>query len=377
MPKIGNQLFNNLSMFALVFLMAYVLGLSIINLINERLQNIAIQMPKVEVKIDPKTPLGANVDELNGSPIRQDGAGNPHLKPSPSVDILTSKQGCTQGSTDVSIKEQLASHPKVQVASCQPGKCSDDWQCNQVYGRGANKCVDGNCQCRYGTGMYCHLEPTYYLDPRLMSPAQIVKFKRQAKVSKMTIQDYKNWLSLFEYDLDELPLVHRKNYWRLKKGDTIKFVPLCGADGDTSDTSDTGIDRQVGGACNTDNDVQMYQTWGARQPAQANISPGSQDLVEIKLKIPAVEADTANNYMFTDQHMDTTGYIRNVNELASPLAWSNYSNAFEPNKKYQEYQDNKMRRFKTTPVAAWFQNSAIELSDLVESDRFNPPETCN
>jgi hypothetical protein len=441
------QIVTNILLFGMVFLLAYTLGISIVNLINSRLENISITMPKVEVAAPQvtvqlhKDPTTCSVKTLPKT----------HFKASTEIDQKGGGSGA-KSETLTKVASGCATKPPA-IKECQTGKCSSDWQCNQVYGGGANRCTNGKCQCRFGTGFYCHLQPTFYLDPKLMTPEQVVKFKKRARLDRMTLQDYQNWLGLFTYDLESLPLVHRKNYWRLRRGDAIEFVPICVGDNDPADlrsdssmiapnqqcgvfstnpqcgtaksVTEAKVPQMVGGSDNPvvpddprhpdeyvspersmrhpevsdgstglnvpatggrgpggqipglPDDVRMFRVWGGRKLADAGIRPEAQDLIDVKLRIPAVEADTAHNYLFTDEHLDTTGYVHNVNDFSPPLQWSNYTNAFQPNKKYQEFDDDKMRRFKTTPVASWFQNSAIELSDLVESTFFDPKFSCN
>jgi len=602
MPK-KDKLFQNILLFALVFLMAYSLGLSVVNLINNRLENISIKVPpvnvaapQVNIQYDPETktlravpvqdksdeyePYNAHVlDEtgLKGAPIIQMGGSGIHQKrdhaakrredgssihlmvggestrvskrpnmvggeptlavkrredvssrhlmvggghllglkatpnrsplpPTPTCDTIKPHAGCVgfrktqsesacHGKGEATVRGEMSSctecgamsvgdctckarypntfdvppRPLTSPKTCKlghsprdpehepnltgeaprssdevlgagssdgavhlakkgcadrlTGQCTNDDQCNQVYGRGANKCQNGRCTCRYGAGDYCQEKPTYYLDPRMMTPQQVVKFKNRAKLENMTMQDYKNWLGLFDSDLEDLPLVHRKNFWRLQRGDVIKFIPLDSADTDpsnmhsnyrnddsgtcnaTSDTLKQESSSHTGGTVQTSSsssqaggsvvltpdavggrgpggqpagmpdDERLYRTWGGRKLAPAGINPTTDDLVEVNLRLPAVEVDTSNNYRLTDNHLNTAGYIDQRNETATPLQWSNYADAFEPNRKYVEY-NNKVTPFKTTLVTSWYQNRAPELSDLVESTYFDPRFRC-
>lgn len=128
--------------------------------------------------------------------------------------------------------------PKPEKTSCPAPKeptvitvkekvtCNSNDDCNVIYGRGENRCLNGKCQCKTGKGSFCHRRPNYYKDPKDMTPPQIIKFKRKAKVDKMTLDDYKNWLSLFRYDVENLPKIHLRNFYRYMRGETIYNVPL-------------------------------------------------------------------------------------------------------------------------------------------------------
>ena len=62
--------------------------------------------------------------------------------------------------------------------------CGSDKDCNVVFGNGLNKCVNGKCSCIEGKGQFCHKPSNYYLNPKDMTPQQIIKFKNKAKNTK-------------------------------------------------------------------------------------------------------------------------------------------------------------------------------------------------
>jgi hypothetical protein len=66
-----------------------------------------------------------------------------------------------------------------------------------------------------------HIGTTYYKDPKNMTPKQIQKFKEKAKIYKMTLQDYINWLTLFIDDPDALPPKHLSNLLKLRAGQPL------------------------------------------------------------------------------------------------------------------------------------------------------------
>jgi hypothetical protein len=97
--------------------------------------------------------------------------------------------------------------------------CQTDADCNVVFGNGRNKCLSNNkCYCVDGSGLFCHYGPTYYKDPKDMTDRQLQKFKRKAKFERMTVQDYVNWLMLFEDDIEALAPRHVHNFNRIRKG---------------------------------------------------------------------------------------------------------------------------------------------------------------
>lgn len=117
-----------------------------------------------------------------------------------------------------------AGPPKLTAATA--GKCINDDDCNIVFGKGSNKCVNNQCNCQVGIGAFCHLRPRYYKPLAEMTPKQVVQFKNKAKLEKMTLEDYREWLSLWESDIEHLPRQHRMNYARMKQGQVIYDIPL-------------------------------------------------------------------------------------------------------------------------------------------------------
>ena len=104
--------------------------------------------------------------------------------------------------------------------------CEAHSDCNVIYGKGENRCMKGKCQCRSGEGTFCHQRPTYYKDPKDMTPPQIIKFKNKANLEKMTLEDYRNWLSLFKYDVENLPKMHLRNFYNYMQGQPVYDIPM-------------------------------------------------------------------------------------------------------------------------------------------------------
>jgi len=115
--------------------------------------------------------------------------------------------------------------PPTQVRSAIG--CTTDSDCNVVNGDGRNVCKsDGTCHCLSGSGLFCHLGPTNYKDPKDMTPEERERFKLKYR-NNMTLQDYKNWLMLYKGEIEELRQHHRRNLLKLLKGGqlTVRDVP--------------------------------------------------------------------------------------------------------------------------------------------------------
>lgn len=423
----NNQIITNFLLFALVFLVAYCLGLNIINLINKRLENIAIRMPaisvepQVSVHYDPNTGrfqtlpsthyhAATETNQWGGS--RQTGGGHEQtgghllglkenhppicgLPPLPTVCTTqphtpcpgecrssdSNKQSTCPGECRASTPASSSCKDiKSATSGCEGNSsgCNGDADCNQVYGQGANRCLNGKCECRFGTGKFCHLTPTFYLDPSLMTPAQVIKFKNRAKLQNMTLQDYKNWLGLFESDLNGLAPVHRTNYFKMKRGDPITVIPSAEEANIQDGWQSPGYKVDANGTIEpniTPVDPRMYNIHGGRQLAPAGILPESQDLIQVKLTMPGVEVDSPINYRFIRQD-NTTGFINNFAKTVTPLRYSDYEHSFESNRKYIEYKD-QVKPFRTMLTSSWYQNQPPLLSQMIGSDFFDPAFRCN
>ena len=94
--------------------------------------------------------------------------------------------------------------------------CEKDDDCNLIYS--GNICKsDGRCHCSNSSGILCQYGPLNYKDPNKMTPQERDNFK-SFYGPNMTVQDYRNWLSLYRDDLYNLSDEHIKNYEKIKNG---------------------------------------------------------------------------------------------------------------------------------------------------------------
>jgi hypothetical protein len=99
--------------------------------------------------------------------------------------------------------------------------CVRDEDCNVVNGGGKNVCkADGSCYCLSGSGPFCQYGPTNYKDPKDMTPDERKRFKFKYR-NNMTLQDYKNWLYLYKDEIENLKQHHRRNLIKLMKGGAL------------------------------------------------------------------------------------------------------------------------------------------------------------
>lgn len=292
-----NTLINLIIIFLMTVVFGYLLGLSVVNVVDHRLSDISINLPKitlprqniyVDLNGQPKSqplnitntfqtkpssgteagpnyqlnptqtqmkPLKPNLNEgftsnmnddtdlLNQTPPNQSSTAQ-------NVTVYNSREippGIYQKDfvspikpTTINRGEQVRSLEVGHINPNQPGQiiesqkieskkiqsinntqigCRNDSDCNVVYGNGENKCLSNNkCYCVKGSGLFCHYGPTYYKDTKDMTDRQLQKFKLRAKFDKMTVQDYVNWLMLFEDEPDQLAPRHLNNLFKILKG---------------------------------------------------------------------------------------------------------------------------------------------------------------
>jgi hypothetical protein len=190
--------------------------------------------------------------------------------------------------------------------------CVTDNDCNIVFGNGNNKCLSGKCRCNSGTGTFCHLRSDYYKKLSEMTPAQIIKFKKHGKLEKMTIKDYLKWLSLFKYDIENLPKQHLGNFNRYLKGLPIYDIPL-------SDPTD-----------------EFFASSAAKND-------------RVCLTIPNAEVDSPLNWKMRSD-LDSSGMINVLEETQRPL---NYSRFYG----HRALSNNRMERTNDLTAKDWFFNN--------------------
>jgi hypothetical protein len=109
--------------------------------------------------------------------------------------------------------------------------CKSDKDCNLFYGEGKNVCKsDNKCRCEVGSGELCQYGPTNYKDPKDMTEKERTVFKNMSNYDNFTIQDYKNWLSLYKKEYYLLSDEHLINLRKVMRGEPIRLrdIPTAG-----------------------------------------------------------------------------------------------------------------------------------------------------
>ena len=241
-----NNIINLILIFLLTAICGYLLGITITNVVDQRLSDISINLPKINlprqniyvnldmdsiVKNKSIKPENINVENQFES-YRSDLGPNfqlksqhdaiQPLKPANTANQLA--QSLEPYSSDKSYKsyegyENNDNENELQIEQTGAGqKFTQTISVNNI----PKKINDSKIKVTYDYG------PTYYKHPQDLTNKQLQKFKLKAKIDKMTLQDYVNWVILFDENIQDLPQIHHKNLNKIKNGIRLLFndIPI-------------------------------------------------------------------------------------------------------------------------------------------------------
>jgi hypothetical protein len=239
------------------------------------------------------------------------------------------KENMTPASKNMNDDMDLrAKKPIPEKALC---RTNDD--CNVVFGDGQNTCDNNKCVCKVGAGTFCQERPRYYKPVAEMTPQQIIQYKMRGKIEKMTLADYRDWLSLWEYDLTNLPDQHKANFTRMKLGEPIYEVPL-------------------------------------EDPVAVYLSANAAKRDKVCLDIPNAEVDSPLNWKIHPSN-NTAGNMNSKGEFEGNLNFTSYKNPPTDGDK------QTVKRYERTPnitVRDWFLNNVNWMfNDIEPSSGYKNP----
>ena len=160
--------------------------------------------------------------EINSLKKQLKDCSNKKVKKEKSEEESILKSTDTDSDSTNSSKEQIK---KIVVG------CEKDKDCNLFYGDGKNTCKSNNqCRCEVGAGVLCQNGPTHYKDPKDMTKKEKTIFKNMSNYDNFTIQDYKNWLGLYNKDYYLLSDEHLINLRKVMRGEplALRDIPTGG-----------------------------------------------------------------------------------------------------------------------------------------------------
>jgi hypothetical protein len=227
---------NYILIFVATIIFASVVGLCVTKVVDRKLSNVSINIPSPNLtvnfehsKIQKKEPfitesgISVNFD----GPIDDDKILTPIPQAAHTMPLempMTQSKQAQLGPNAITVL------PPTQTEKVRIG-CKKDSDCNVVNGPG-NVCKsDGTCHCVKGSGLFCQYGPTNYKDPKDMTASELERFKFKFR-NNMTLQDYKNWLMLYENDSELLRQHHRQNLRKLLRGGilTVQDIPTVRKD---------------------------------------------------------------------------------------------------------------------------------------------------
>ena len=245
-----SKYFDYLLIALITFLVAYAVGLTIVNTVDHRLSNISINMPEIHLPKPVSRPeimaenyiIRPTVKKIK---VLDPPAGEANFPKPTERNDQTNK--CQQGGSSAEENrdepKQLGSRSctvpptrefdsqlfKSESKPVEPTKPERRPDLHVMkHSIPASFPSDQNCdsgihedQLKSG-----QLVPTYYRDPKDMTLAQRTKFRNRAKIHKMTVLDYENWLLLFREDPQTLDPVHRKRLRMLQRGDRLRATDI-------------------------------------------------------------------------------------------------------------------------------------------------------
>lgn len=187
----------------IIVLLSYIIGLTVVGVVDKRLSDISINLPKQNVVVQMPNNVDVNTDFLETKePISR-------KKYVP----FTSDDKIIEGFTN-EVQHYVLNNP---ISGLRGEKCDNMVKPGVTY----NCCYEdhksnGHKTCQYGT--------TNYPDPATLTPVDRRYYKYNFQPD-FTLQDYVNWLWMYKNTEEDLPYEHLRNLTKLKKGIQISEIP--------------------------------------------------------------------------------------------------------------------------------------------------------
>lgn len=215
---------SDLMSITIVFLIAVLIGLTIVKIVDARMSDISINMPtinlpqqRITVKMESgeagamtgaadsaKVTYDPPVDMPKPKPLQQGGGSSDELCRKDLLPARTNYNPSKYHSLEgpINTKSKSIEVPPPVSKPSQSGYPAP-------YPRNKQTLTEPKPQPD-GT--------TYYMDPKDMTAEQLVKFQQRAKFTNMTVRDYENWLWTFNENPGTLNGFHRSNLKVLVRG---------------------------------------------------------------------------------------------------------------------------------------------------------------
>jgi hypothetical protein len=192
------NILNIIFIFIITVVIAYLFGLVLINVIDNRLKNINLTVPKQDIIINYPVESFENKVELSEYKTYD-------FKKGKKIDN-------NNYDNDYYIKKENDS--KIEGYLNEVDNAYKEWNIDK---KKTQVCCKNHIHVKNGKDFNCTYGITNYSDPKDMSPIDYRIFNLNYP-SNMTLQDYINWLYCYIDKESQLPYNHLKNLEKLKSG---------------------------------------------------------------------------------------------------------------------------------------------------------------
>ena len=209
-----NNMYNLIFIFLITVIIAYLFGLSLVNVIDNRLNKIKLEYS--QNSNFSESFINNNDDTLNSQTniSKMDSVKSPNII-NENKEISQYKiYDFNKGKLDADYYKQMRKDNMVEGFSNNPNDSYKGWSIEK---KKTQTCIKNHIHTKDGKDMNCTYGVTNYADPKDMSPMDYKIFNLNYP-SNLTLQDYINWLYCYIDKEDELPYNHLKNLEKLKIG---------------------------------------------------------------------------------------------------------------------------------------------------------------
>lgn len=204
------NMINFLFIFLIIIIILYLLGISLINLIDNRLSKIKISIPKQDIVINYPNKDTNSIEKFENNKkyidqIKQE--ENKNIK-------INNKNNTKQTNFDSEYYDQMNENSKVEGFSNSEPPEYKGWKIDK---KKIQTCIKNHNHVKNGKDLNCTYGLTNYADPKDMSSIDLNIFILNYPPN-LTLQDYINWLYCYINREDQLPYNHLKNLQKLKQG---------------------------------------------------------------------------------------------------------------------------------------------------------------
>jgi len=180
----------------IIIIVGYIFGISLINTIDKKLNNI-----NIDIKYPHENFVNNNIETKQKNK-------------NTNFDDEYDKQKNKNTNFDNEYYQQMNKNNKVEGFSNVPGSEFKEWNIEK---KKTHVCYKNHDHIKNGRDINCTYGVTNYADPKDMSEMDYKIFNLNYP-SNMTLQDYINWLYCYIDKESELPYNHLKNLEKLKAG---------------------------------------------------------------------------------------------------------------------------------------------------------------